>query len=212
VGGGEKESCMQKLMLEECERMHEGLTCLCITKPLQTKTQPLQRSAALGAHASASHLQHISVNQEATVLSKHNEHALTWPSLHKASGMASAPSHGLVVGTVGPADGPAPSQHWSQLIPQFLPCSVSSTPRPALGIVCHGLKREAQHRQGNVTEGCQYPAVGVTAAKENLSWTWTASTSPVHIAANQMQRAFLIWHSTLSSKSLFRFPQPIPSL
>lgn len=54
--------------------------------------------------------------------------------------------------------------------------------------------------------------MGVTAAKQNLSLTRMASTRPGHTAANQIKRVFIIWHSALSSKSLLRFPQPIPSL
>lgn len=60
--GEEREHCMQKLMLEEREHMHEGLTPLCIPKPLQMKVQPLQKFAALAARASPSYLQHISVS------------------------------------------------------------------------------------------------------------------------------------------------------
>lgn len=36
--GEERERSMQKLMLEECEPLHERLTPLCIPKPLQMKT------------------------------------------------------------------------------------------------------------------------------------------------------------------------------
>lgn len=83
--GEKRERCMQKFMLEEREHVHEGPTPLCFPKPLQMKTRPVQRFAALGARASALHLQHISVSLEATVLSKHNQHALTWPGLYKAA-------------------------------------------------------------------------------------------------------------------------------
>jgi len=46
--------------------------------------------------------------------------------------------------------------------------------------------------QGNVTEGQRNLVVGGTAAKQNRSLTQTASTSPGHVAANQIQQLFLI--------------------
>lgn len=66
--------------------MHEGLTLLCIPKPLQMKTQAAQRLTALDACTSMSCLQHISFSLEALVLSKHNQRALTWPGLYEAAG------------------------------------------------------------------------------------------------------------------------------
>lgn len=89
--GEERECCMQKLMPEGCEHVYEGLTPLCIPKPLQVKTQPVQRFAALGAQASALCLQHISVSLEASVLLKHNQRALTWPRLYEAAGSSTRP-------------------------------------------------------------------------------------------------------------------------
>lgn len=48
-------------------------------------------------------------------------------------------------------------------------------------------KENSTSKQGNVTEGHRNLAVGVTAAKQNLSSTRMASTSPGHMAANQIQ-------------------------
>lgn len=62
--------------------------------------------------------------------------------------------------------------------------------------------------QGNVTEGQQNSPVGGTATKQNQSLTQTASTSPGHVSANQIQQLFLIWHSALGSKSRSHFPNP----
>lgn len=102
---------MQKLMLEKCEHVHEKLTALCIPKTLLIKTQPVEMLAALGAHASVSRLQHISVSLEATVLSKHNQHALTWPSLYETAGSSTHPLLWFCDGTVRHPAGPPASLH-----------------------------------------------------------------------------------------------------
>lgn len=112
--GEERERSMQKLMLEECEPLHERLTPLCIPKPLQMKTQPVQRFAALGAHASTSCLQHISVSLEATVLLKHNQHALTWPNLHDAAGSSTHPLLQF-------SGGDCRTSSWTSSFPALLP-------------------------------------------------------------------------------------------
>lgn len=131
---------MQQLMLEE--RVYEGVTPLCMPKRLQMKTQPVQKFAVLGAHVSTSCLQHISVSLEATVLSKRNQRALTWPSFYEAAGSSTHPLPQFSAGDCRTSIWTPASLHWSQ----FLPCSVSSTPNPALGMFRHNSEREVQHK------------------------------------------------------------------
>lgn len=139
----------------------------------------------------------------------HNQRALTWPSLYEA---AESSTHALPRFS----NGDCGTSSWTLSFPALVPVASLQrllNPKPALGTFCHGLKeRHSISKQGNVTEGHRNSAVGVTAAKQNLSSTRTASTSSGHMAANQIQRVFLIWHSALSSNSLLRFPQPISSL
>lgn len=47
LGGEKREHCMQKLVLEEHEHVHERLTVLCIPKSLQNEDKTVQRFAAL---------------------------------------------------------------------------------------------------------------------------------------------------------------------
>lgn len=131
--------------------MHEWLTPLCVPKPLQVKTQAVQRFAALGAHASTLCFQHISNRPpkalEATVLLKYNQYALTWPSLYETTGSS---THILL--QFNGED--CWTSSWTRsfpalvpLLPQLLPYSMSSTSNPAVVMFCLSLKREAQHKQ-----------------------------------------------------------------
>lgn len=111
------------------------------------KAHPVQRFVPLGACDSTSHLQHTSVSLEATVLSKCNQHALTWPSLYETARNSTRPLLWFSGGDCG-------TSSWTSIFPALVPVasplkppSISLTPKPALGTFCHGLKREAQHKR-----------------------------------------------------------------
>lgn len=103
---------------------------------------------------------------------------------------------------------------WNPIPSPLKPWTISSIPKLAQWAFFGTLWRErhSMREQRNVTEGQRNLAVGGSASKQNQSLTQTASTSPGHVEANQIQQLFLIWHSISGSKSLLRFPHPIPLL
>lgn len=126
----------KKLMLEEYEHVHERLTC--IPKSLCEWRHNQYGCLSLWVHVPTRHTSSTSLLAGRPWCYGNNQHALTWSSPHDAAGSNVYHLHS------GEDCG---SSNQTPIFPALIPvasplklCSMSSTPKPALGIFCHSLK------------------------------------------------------------------------